>query len=212
MPHQRPPLAVSASTSRQGVLLSWIAWVVLLIAWTQAATCGETSAAATGRDPDTYPLRFKKHNFEALCYNTLDCQVIYDHTNHTLYGTGKPSPPPPSDDYKKKWGGASYLGVRNFPGPVRIDWTSKDGHSHRAQIELSEIFKDELILHRTPIEAIPEKAFKGPAGEPEIFVEVNNRTVTVYMKMFIPTKEPQIAGNSRSHFRDDLIEAWRQTY
>jgi hypothetical protein len=183
-----------------------------LIAGCQTAMSNQATATVSTRDPETYPLHFKQHNFEAHCYNTLDCKVIYDNANQTLYGTGKPSPAPPSDDYRERWGGASYIGVRNFPGPVQIDWTSRDGEAHRAQIDLSEIFKDELILHRTPIEEIPEKAFKGPAGEPDIFVEVNDRTVTVYMKMFIPTKAPQIPGNKNSRFRDDLIKAWSRTY
>lgn len=172
----------------------------------------QANAATSKRDPETYPLHFKKHNFEAYCYNTQNCKVVYDNANQTIYATGKPSAAPRSAEYRNKWGGASYLGVRNFPGPAQIEWTSLDGGEHRAQIDLSEIFKDELILHKTPIEEIPEKAFKGPAGAPNIFVEVNDRTVTVYMKMLIPTKEPQIPGNANSRFRDDLIKAWSQTY
>jgi hypothetical protein len=41
---------------------------------------------------------------------------------------------------------------------------------------------------------------------------VDDRTVRVFMKMFIPTRSLQVAGNPDSDFRADLIEAWHRTY
>jgi len=41
---------------------------------------------------------------------------------------------------------------------------------------------------------------------------VNDRTINVYMKAFVPTRVPQIPGNEYSHFRNELILAWSKTY
>lgn len=212
MPHLRPPLAVSASTSTQGLILSLIAFLVLLIAGGQSARGVEASAVAAKRDPDTYPLRFKQHNFEAYCYNTLDCRVVYDGINATRRAVNKHMPAPRADDYRENWGGAPFIGIRNFPGPVKADWVSKSGEALSAQVDLAQVFDGELVLHNTPLEEIPEKAFKGPAGAPTIYVEVNDRTVSVYMEMLIPTKSEQIPGNPHSHFRNDVILAWSKRY
>ncbi len=172
----------------------------------------QANPAPAGRDPDTYPLRFKKHNFEAHCYNTSDCHVIYNGTNTTRTAVDRQIGPPPSSDYKKNWGGAVFGGIPNFPGPAKVEWTTRDGQTLRADIDLADIFKDELVLHRVPLDEIPERAFKGPAGEPTIFLEVDNRTINVYMQMLIPTKSEQIPGNPNSHFRNDTLRAWSKTY
>jgi hypothetical protein len=211
MPRLRPSRAVSISTCKQG-LPSLIAFVVILIAGGQTATCAETSAATAEHDPETYPLRFKQHNFEAHCYNTLDCHVVYNGTNTTRPAVDKVTPAPRAGDYRKSWGGAPFIGIRNFPGPVKLDWISKSGEVLSAEVDLAQVFKDELVLHDTPLDEIPEKAFKGPAGEPTIYVEVNDHTVSVYMEMLIPTKREQIPGNSNSHFRSDVILAWSKRY
>lgn len=174
---------------------------------TQAATASSQHAG------NSLPLRFKQHSFEAYCYNTQDCSVVYNGDELTRYAAGKASPPPPSTDYRERtWGGAPVIGIRNFPPPAQVSWTSKDGAAHEAAVDIGSIFKDELVLHQVPDGEIPDGTFNGPAGEPEIVLEVNDRTISVYMKMFIPTKSAQIAGNPNSFFRDDIVKAWSKTY
>ncbi|MEE7547078.1 hypothetical protein HF319_08585 [Xanthomonas sp. Kuri4-1] len=172
----------------------------------------QANPAPAGRDPDTYPLRFKKHNVQAYCYNTQDCQVVYDNANLSSYATGKPRGAPPAGDYRSHWPFASHVGVGNFPPPAKVTWTSLDGEHHQADVDIAGIFKDERVLHEVPEEQIPEKAFTGPAGEPSIYIEVNDRRISVYMKMLIPTRQAQIPGNPNSFFRDDVIKAWSRTY
>jgi hypothetical protein len=53
---------------------------------------------------------------------------------------------------------------------------------------------------------------EGSVLEPEIILEVNDRTINVFMKARIPTKELQIPDNQHSRFRDDLILAYTRTY
>ena len=67
--------------------------------------------------------------------------------------------------------------------------------------------KDQKVLHNVPKEDV-----LGDLGNPDILLEVNDRTINVYMRAFVPTRELQIPGNKYSRFRDDLILAWSKTY
>lgn len=210
--HGPPRTPDSPRYDRRRGFLMLIVTSFFLIAGCQSAMSTQTATATLQHAGNSLPLRFKQHNFEAYCYNTQDCQVIYDETNHTRYATGKPTKAPSSADYRKSWGGASYLGIRNFPAPADVRWTALDGQQLEAKVDLGKIFADERVLHNVKDEDIPDNAFKGPAGAPNVFLEVNDRTITVYMKMLIPTKDAQIPGNANSYFRDDLMKAWSQTY
>lgn len=167
------------------------------------------------RAPNHFPLTFKRHDFRAYCYNTIGCEVIYAGNNFTrLYYGDKVAPPPSSPDYRDNWGMSNYLGIQNFPPPAEVKWKSLDGVAREAQVDIGAIFKDELIRYSVSNDEIAEGLFPGPgpAGEPSIFLEVNDRTINVFMKAFIPTKTEQIPGNKNSDFRDDLILAWTHTY
>ena len=158
------------------------------------------------------PLRFGGHGFEAHCYNTLTCSVIYDNDEFTRWLRDKPSGPPKPGDYRKSWSFASTIGIRNFPPPAEVRWTSMDGQKHEANVDFAEIFEDGLIWHKVPKDDMAH-FFEGPyAGNPSIFLGVMDRTINVYMKDMIPTKTEQIPGNKYSTARDDLFLTWTRTY
>lgn len=160
------------------------------------------------------PLRFASHNFDAYCYNAIGCHVVYDNFDFT----GSEQDPddavsgsPPPGDFKAQWS-ASYLGIKNFPAPAEVRWKSADGVLHEAKVDMAAIFKDQLVWHKVPKTDMAD-FFRGPvAGEPGIILEVNDRTINVYMKMFIPTRTEQIAGNKYSDFRNDLFLVWTHSY
>lgn len=157
-----------------------------------------------------FPLRFYHHAFQVFCYNTLRCHVIYNDFNFTPYkADSEPSPAPSSADYRDHWPFASYLGNRNFPPPAEVKWISLDGVTHEAKVDIGAIFKDERVLYKVPDAEIPDRSW---GGEPGILLEVNDRTINVYMKAFIATKKEQTPGNKNSDFRDDVILAWTHTY
>ena len=165
--------------------------------------------------PNHFPLKFKRHDFRAYCYNTIGCEVIYADNNFTRLRSGDVvSPPPPSADYRDKWGFASYGGIANFPPPAHVRWKSLDGVAHEADVDIGAIFKDELVRYSVSNDEIREGAFPGPgpATDPSIFLEVNDRTINVFTKAFIPTKKEQVPGNKYSDSREDLILVWTQTY
>lgn len=158
------------------------------------------------------PLHFVRHDFDALCYNTLSCTVLYNYRDFTALFKDKPSGPPSSPDYKDHWGEASYIGIRNFPPPAEVTWKSLDGVAHKATVDMATIFKDGLIWHNVP-KADMADFYRGPvAGNPNIYLEVNDRTISVYTMMLIPTRTEQIPGNKYSYDRTDLFLVWTHTY
>lgn len=81
---------------------------------------------------------------------------------------------------------------------------------HETRVDIGEIFKDRRILHRVPESEIPEGwAHNLSAG---IVLEVNDRTVSVYMKAHVATRTPQVPGNRYSDFRADPVLAWSKTF
>lgn len=119
-----------------------------------------------------------------------------------------PSPAPRRADYQELWGLASHVGIDNFPAPAKITWTSIDGAEHQAEVDIGEIFKDQLVLHRVPRDQLPDITVKHSDG-PSIFVEINDRKVTVYMRQMVFLKSD---GLGTSPFQHELIQAWNKTY
>ena len=129
------------------------------------AGCQSAMSAATGSDssssnpthlaPVEWPLRFKSHTFGVRCYDTLECKVLYAGFEH---GGDKPTPSSASrgPDYLKGWTGI-HGGIGNFPGPAKVTWRSKDGTSRAAEINIGEIFEDELVRHNVPREEVADQ-------------------------------------------------------
>lgn len=159
------------------------------------------------------PLRFKRHNFQALCYDSIGCTVVYNGHQQARQPDGKASPPKPADDNGNgnAWG-STELGIRNFPGPAEVRWTSKDGAAHEASVDIGRIFRDELVWHAVPREKMTDFHAGPVAGAPDIYLEVDDRIISVYTAMFIPTRDEQIPGNKDSNFRKDIFLVWRRTY
>jgi hypothetical protein len=162
--------------------------------------------------PVEWPLRFKSHQFGARCYDTLECDVRY-YDQRINHGDPKPTRSSASfgTDYLKGWNGG-YGGIKNFPPPARVKWRSKDGASHEAEIDIGELFKDELVRHNVPREEVSDEPDGKWENEPSILLEVNDRTIRVYTSAHIPTKHLQIPGNQYSGFRNDLIMVKTYTY
>jgi len=157
-----------------------------------------------------WPLKFVQHNFGVRSYSTYGCIVDYNGFRHLSEPDDKLKPAL-ADVHPDALRNASvgYLGVMNFPVPAHVRWRSKDGVPHEATVDIGEIFKDQLILHEVPRKDIREGV---SIGNPDVLLVVDNRTIQVYMRAFIPTKEPQIEGNPRSTHRDDWVLAWSKSY
>mgnify|MGYP001308187989 CR=1 FL=1 len=157
-----------------------------------------------------WPLKFVQHSFGAFCYSTYGCRVVYngfDHTNDPDDELQRSSASL-GDRYPDNLYG-SYLGVSNFPPPARVSWRSSDGMSHEAEVDIGEIFRDRLILHNVAREDVRQGV---SILDPAILLEVNDRTINVYMRARVPTRTAREQGLPTGNFREDLVLAWTRTY
>lgn len=157
-----------------------------------------------------WPLQFNQHSFSAYCYDTIGCSVLYNDDYLVKDDADKASRSSASigANYQNAWSGA-YLGIKNFPPPAQVIWRSKDGATHNAKVDIAEIFKDQKILHKLEPGDMPEGA---KISDPDIILEINDRTIKVYMKAHLPLKEARIPGNKFSDFSNDLMLAYSHTY
>lgn len=157
-----------------------------------------------------WPLTFARHNFGAYCYDTIGCTVQYAGLRHGARGEDDVSPPASSHgpDHRKHWN-AGHLALPNFPPPAVVTWRSRDGTAHRAEVDIGAIFKDGRILHEVPRDDVKEGV---TIHDPGIVVEVDDRTINVYMQARIPTKSLRTPGNPNSDYRNDAVLAWSRTY
>ncbi|MBB5866299.1 hypothetical protein [Xanthomonas sp. 3058] len=160
------------------------------------------------------PIPFSKHAFGAGCYDTYGCKVLYNGRYEANYpeDVKQISSASLGDIYPDNMH-AGTIGIRNFPNfppPAEVSWRSKDGQSHHALVDLEAIFKDKVVLHHVPQEQLPP--ILQADISPEIILEVNDRTINVYMKAMVDTTVLQKPGNKYSNFRSDLILAYTKTY
>lgn len=166
-----------------------------------------TAPAATQLGPLTeFPLRFLRHNFGIATYAVQEYTVIY--ANRPYSGGPRPAL---EDVHPNALKGArgGHISIRNFPPPAVVRWKSRDGTFLETEVDIGEIFKDELVLYDVPREQISDRT---PAINPDIVMEINDRTINVYMRAFISLKAPRIPGNRYSNAADELVLAWSRTY
>ena len=178
-----------------------------------------TSTPASERSPGhhdaadvEWPLKFKSHYFGAATYSTYGCKVVYAGMNRV--DDSEEELQSSSDSIGLKYPnnmGTGWGPISNFPPPAKVTWRSKDGAPHEAYVDIGEIFRDELIRHNLAREEIPDSTLASDHS-PGIILEVNDRTINVYMRAHISTKELQEPGNRYSDFRDDLIKVFSRSY
>lgn len=164
---------------------------------------------------DPWPLRFKRHNFGARCYRTLRCSVIYDRFQFVPENLlSAPSGDPVKPDWRDAWD-AGYIVGDSFAGPVKVDWTSLDGSDHHALVDISDIFEDRLVRHHVSRQDVSDSWLSAKAVDPvtaHILVEINDRTINVFMRAVVFTKLPANPDNPHSTGRRDLVLAWTRSY
>ena len=158
-------------------------------------------------DGNKLPLRFAGHSFAVHVYDTLAFYVEYNGTGwfSDQYRSAR-SPSYAESIPREHWPLAGYIGVRNWPSPAKLRWTSLDGVEHTAEIDFSEIFADGLTLHQVPDNELPAGMYhQGISTDPEIHLEVENRTVRVYQRARMSTRTEQVPGNRYTRNRSDLF-------
>lgn len=196
------------SSPRALVLAAVIACPALLTGCPAMSTPDRPPAPVDAGAQWEWPLRFTKHSIGVFCFDTYGCRARYgnawqiqDDPEYRRPASGSIHP-----DYRRMLK-AGHVGLRNFPEPMELSWRSADGTAHEARLDIGRIFRDELVRHNVARKDImvDTTALGADQMSPEIVVEVNDRTVRVYMRAYIPLKREQIPGNRYSNFADDLV-------
>lgn len=154
------------------------------------------------------PLRFWQHNFGAYCFSTWGCRIRYGSLlveDHAPTEWMEPIEAAAGDMRLRMKGG--HLAIKNFAGPVVIDWHDSHHAPLHLEIDLADLFADGLIRHNVGRGDIAEGV---SIGDPDIIVEVNDRTVRVYMRAHIPLKRPRDPGNPYSNFVDENVQVFEK--
>ncbi|HEY4582096.1 MAG TPA: hypothetical protein VIG88_04415 [Lysobacter sp.] len=155
------------------------------------------------------PLRFWQHNFGAYCFSTWGCRVRYGSmlvVDHSPDEWQRPLEDAVGDFRARMRGG--YIGLRNFEGPIALEWQDAKRNPLHMELDLSAIFADGLIRHRVPANEIRKDS---SVGNPDIIVELNDRTVRLYMRAHIPLEKPRDPGNRYSNFVGENVLVLEQT-
>ena len=179
-----------------------------------ASMTNASGKTATDRQPvKEWPLRFDSHKFSVFTYDTYGAKVVYAGLVQINDAADELQPSVASygPDYQRSWSGTHGM-IRNFPAPAKVSWRSKDGQAHEAEIDFGEIFREERVHHNVPREDVADMADGEYRHEPSIILEINDRTIRVYMKAFIPTRQLQIPGNPISDARVDVVLVETYTY
>lgn len=163
------------------------------------------------REP--WPLRFDSFSFNARCYHTLRCVIVFSNA-HQVPEQDQigPSGAPYAPDWKDHWAAGYIISEEDvFPPPVDIRWTAMDGVERTAKIDLEKIFPERLILHNAREEEVVD-GWGLEHRHVEILLEVNNRTINVYMRAWVALKQRRDPADRMSDELRDLILAWTKTY
>ena len=164
----------------------------------------QSSAMTTmTKKPD---LTFKRHNFGVACYNASDLRVVYAGIPYIRDGECRDRVP-----YDEKRIKANTTGLIAFSDPVDVKWKSKNGEQHQYQLDLDEIFKGKQVMHQEKMEDI--RLEEGYSYRPGIYVEVDDRTLNVYMDVDMRVVSPIVDEHGNQHWgRRNVTLAFTKTF
>ena len=175
-----------------------------------------TARAGSDAERPDWPLWFDDYSFGARCYNTLRCSTVFARKEHSLRldrPSGQPHAPDWKDDWYASFGSGGDFKRYGFPSPVDIRWTALDGIEREVVLDLDAVFPERLILHKVPREEVREGWESSPhLRQIEILLEVNDRTLNVYMRAWVLTRQPRDPANPKNNSHRDLMLAWTHTY
>ena len=164
--------------------------------------------------PKQWPLKFRRHRFSAFCYSTYGCTVHYAGMQQCADAPDvlQPSSASYGPDYRRNWSGMHGM-IDNFPPPADVDWRSADGQAHHATIDIGALFQDQVVRHNVSREEMADLVDGEYRGEPSIILEVNDRTIRVYMREMIFLKKLVMIGkHERNDHRYESILVHTSTY
>lgn len=158
---------------------------------------------------DDWPLWFVQHRFGSKCFSVRDCTITYAGQRIEKMSSG-PRPSIESLGFPlEQILRGSHTGIVNFPPPAQVDWVAMDGTRLNADVDIADIFKDRLLVHSTPKDAIREE---GTIPPPDIILVVDDRRIDVYMRTYLFLKELRDPRNPNSAFRSEVVRVYSREY
>ncbi|HZX80071.1 MAG TPA: hypothetical protein VFE72_03840 [Lysobacter sp.] len=173
---------------------------------TTDATVGPGPDRNTSAGAQSPTRRFEAHNLGVYCFDVWGCEVTYG--NRVVWKESPTALKPPLEIAMPR--GRSLMrgtqGVfRGFEGPLSLQWHDLQRRPHRLQIDLSDVFPDRRLRHAVRDSDISTDATIGP---PDIIVEIEDRTVRLYMRATIPLKQSLDPANPRRNVAVDLVPVY----
>jgi hypothetical protein len=145
--------------------------------------------------PIPQPLRFSTHHFALFCYAVSDVRVTYAGRAHELWDEGGPAPAKTAAD-ATRYPNAQFGVYEAFEGPVQARWRAQDGSALSWDVDLEQVFPDRTVLHG----ADPQRIYAPiplTGGRPVLIVELNDRTLNIYMDVTVQTVPASAAATKR---------------
>jgi hypothetical protein len=152
-------------------------------------------------------LKFQRHNLATDCYSATVMRVIYAHKQFPACSNKISREKRPEDD--KRWPGV-ISDFRAFEGPLQVEWRTRDGDSHSVVLNLDDIFRDKVVLHREDPQRIDQSMPMIPSN-PIIVIEVHDRTLNVYMDVRIALRPTDPSVRTRDVRRNRTL-AYSKTF
>jgi len=153
-------------------------------------------------------LKFQTHELNLQIYSAGDLRLVYAGSPHEI-AMGRIAKDKTAED-AARYPGFTSGDYPAFAGPVEMEWRSKDGTHFKHTLDLDSIFKDRKVLHdENPADIYKPMPILG--RQPIIIIEVNDRTVNVYMftSIQLNPKDPDAARRDR---RDHRVLAYSKTF
>ena len=138
------------------------------------------------------PITFNEHALAVDYYSSSHVKVTYGKLTvwncEAIKHCEKIARAKTPKDEKRFPGGM--LGLNAFLGSLHVQWFSKDGEPLYAVLDLAEIFPGKVVLHHE--DPTQFEATLPLISPPTIVVEINDRTLSIYMDawMGMRTNEP----------------------
>ena len=162
--------------------------------------------------PRLWPLLFKNFSFYGGAFNVRACRIIY---GNAFFREWKEMPPPPEPDWMDNWRVHWVNAYLPFP-KLDVQWTSLDGERHKVILDLEKMLRKREVLHKVLVSDMPDNWLIGRGEKDDIpldlLLEINGRTLRLYMKATIAIKIENPTEEHRHDFRRDWILAWTKDY
>ena len=152
-------------------------------------------------------LKFSSHDFGVLCYGVSDVNIEYAKSALPL-AAGRVLPEKRAEDAKRTPNGTAGP-YSAFQGPVTAKWSARDGTKLEASIDLDRVFPERVVLHTQEAGRI-YKPDPIVASTPTVVVELDNRTVNVYM--VVTLRLVKDAEQKTFDIKEEKTLAFTQTY